>query len=176
MRAILPAGLCIVLGVGAVRTAVAQKIDVDSVQQATRTKLEALLATYGPAQDARWHRSQNNPFAEVGYFDKDLTYASRFEIIITITDKATIWFRVYPLLGGDYINLDKVRDPNGLMQQLLRFSYHNFFFWGADDERDVFAGFQFTLESGFPDDAVKVVIRSAPLIDGSVGELESFIE
>jgi hypothetical protein len=112
----------------------------------------------------------------VGYFDKGLNHASRFQIIITITDKATIWFRVYPLWSGDYINIDEASDPNGLMRKLLRDSYHNFFFWGVDDDSDVFAGYEFTLESGFPEEAIKVVIRSVPLIDGSVGELGSYFE
>jgi len=176
VRAILPAGLWAVLTVSSLQAVAAQKIDVDSVQTVTRTKLEALLAAYGPAQETRWHRSQNNPFAMVGYFDKGLTYASQFEIIITITDKATIWFRVYPHWDGGYFNVDSASDVSGLMHKLLRDSYHNFFFWGADDALDIFAGYEFTLESGFPEEAIKVVIRSVPLIDGSVGELVSFFE
>ena len=62
------------------------------------------------------------------------------------------------------------------MQRLPQFSYHNFFFWGADDTRDIFAGYQFPLESGFPEAALEVVIRSVPLIDESVGEMGAFIE
>ena len=175
MRAILPAGLWAVLTVSGIRAVAAQKIDVDSVQVVTRTKLEALLASYGPARDTRWRRSQHNPFAMVGYFDKDLTYASRFEIFITITNKATIWFRVYPM-WSDYINIDEARDASGLMRWVLRDSYRSFFFWGVDDDLDVFAGYEFTLEDGFPEEAIKVVIRSVPLIDGSVGEMRYFIE
>jgi hypothetical protein len=41
---------------------------------------------------------------------------------------------------------------------------------------DVFAGFTFTLESGVPEEAIKVVIRSIPLLDPSVGELKPLIE
>jgi hypothetical protein len=111
----------------------------------------------------------------VGYFDKDLTYASRFEIFLTITNKATIWFRVYPM-WSDYINIDEARDASGLTRWLLRDSYRSFFFWGVDDDSDVFAGYEFTLEDGFPEETIKVVIRSVPLIDGSVGEMRPFIE
>jgi hypothetical protein len=46
---------------------------------------------------------------------------------------------------------------------------------GLDDNRDAFAGYQFTLESGFPEAAVKEVIKSIPLIDESVGDLTPFI-
>ena len=35
-----------------------------------------------------------------------------------------------------------------------------FLYWGADDTRDVFAGYTFTLESGFPSEAIIVVLRS----------------
>jgi hypothetical protein len=142
---------------------------------ATLDRLKALVATFGPAREIRWYRP-DWPYDVDGYLDKGLTYASRFEIYMTVTPRQTIWVRVYPQVGNEHVNLDRVRDPNGLMQQLLRFSYHNFFFWGADDASDVFAGFQFTLESGFPEDAIKVVIRSIPLIDESVGQMESFIE
>lgn len=176
MRAILPVGLWALLTLSGAGVVAAQMINVDSVQVVTRDRLETLLATYPPAHDTKWHRSTNDPFAIVGYFDKGLKYAERFEIVITVTQKATIWFRVYPQWGGDYINIDKVRDRSGLMQKMLQFSYHNIFFWGAEDALDVVVGYQFTLESGFPEEAIKVVIRSVPLIDEYVGEIGSFIE
>lgn len=110
-----------------------------------------------------------------GYYDKGLKWAQRFEISITVTHQSTIWIRVYPQYYGHHINLDHVHDPNGCMRQMLRMSYHNFFFWGLDDNRDAFAGYQFTLESGFPEQAVKEVIKSIPLIDESVGDLTPFI-
>ncbi len=176
MRTILPAWLWVVLAVSTVGAVAAQKIDVDSVQVVTWNKLDSLLATYGPARDIRWHRKPNEPLTMVGSLDKGLKYAWSFDIFITITEKATIWFRVYPVIAGDYINLETCRDPQGLMRKMLRDNYRNFFWWATNDAWDVFAGFQFTLESGFPDEAFKVVIRSVPLIDESVGEMLPFIE
>lgn len=129
---------------------------------------------YGPAQQIRWYRA-GNPFALDGFYDKGLRWASRFEIYITATREATIWVRVYPQYYGHHINLRRVPDPSGLMQQMLRFSYRSFFFWGLDDDLDAFAGYQFTLESGFPEEAVEEVIKSIPLIGESVGELTPFI-
>jgi len=146
----------------------------DSVQAATLEKLKAVIATYEPAQAMRWYRA-GDPFALDGFYDKGLHWSSRLEIYIYATHQATIWLRVYPQYYGHHINLNRVHDPNGLMQQMLRFSYHNFFFWGLDDNKDAFAGYQFTLESGFPEAAVKEVIKSIPLIDESVGDLTPFI-
>ena len=146
----------------------------DSVQAATLEQMKAVIATYEPAKTIRWYRA-NDAFDLDGFYDKGLRWASRLEIYITVTRQSTIWVRVYPQYYGHHINLNRVHDPNGLMQQMLRFSYHNFFFWGLDDKREAFAGYQFTLESGFPEASVKEVIKSIPLIDESVGDLTPFI-
>ena len=46
------------------------------------------------------------------------------------------------------------------MRRLLYYSDQNFLFWGADDTADVFCGYTVTLESGFPSDAIVVILRS----------------
>jgi hypothetical protein len=166
-------GCALALAVSGLRPLAAQTA-ADSVQAVTLEKLKAVIATYAPAQQIRWYRA-SDPFALDGFYDKGLRWASRFEIYITVTREATIWLRVYPQYYGHHVNLRRVHDPNGLMQQMLRFSYHNFFFWGLDDNLDAFAGYQFTLESGFPEEAVEEVIKSIPLIDESVGDLTPFI-
>ena len=114
----------------------------------THQKLEALLATFGPAPEIRWYRA-DYPFDSDGFLDKPLHYETRFEIHITVTHERTIWIRVYPAFSGHRFNLDSVSDPAAFKKKLLQFSYHNFFFWGADDNLDVFAGYQFTLGSAF---------------------------
>jgi len=63
--------------------------------------------------------------------------------------------------------------PVGLWAVLTASAAHNFLHWGVDD---VFAAYTFTLESGFPEEAIKVVLRSIPLVDESVGEIVQFIE
>lgn len=133
-----------------------------------------MLASYEPARAIHWYRTDSTEF--YGIFDQRLRYAERFEVRITITPQNTVWMRVYPEWGGHRINLDRVRDPNGLARTLLRLSYHNFFFWGTTDDSDLFAGFQFTLESGFPEESFKEVIKSIPLIDDSVGEINNFTD
>jgi len=174
VRAVLCAALGIVLTLGGVPRLAAQS-DGDSTQVATRDKLRTLFATYPPAKEFRWYRT-GDPFVIEGFLDKGLIHTPRFEIFVTVTTHKTIWFRVYPMFGGDYINLDSLTDAKAAMQKLLRQNYSNFFFWGADNDLDVYAGFEFTLESGFPEEAIKVVIRSIPLIDQSVGEIIPFME
>ena len=47
---------------------------------------------------------------------------------------------------------------------------------GADDTGDVLAHFEFTLESGFPNEAIKVVLRSIKLQDQYVGQMRPDID
>ena len=166
-------GCALVLSASALRPLPAQS-PADSVQAVTLDKLKTVIASFEPARQIRWVRAKG-PFDLEGFYDKGLKWSSRLEIYIAVTHQATIWLRVYPQYYGHHINVNRVHDPNGLMQQMLRFSYHNFFFWGLDDNLDAFAGYQFTLESGFPEESVKEVLKSIPLIDGSVGDLTPFI-
>ena len=62
------------------------------------------------------------------------------------------------------------------MRKLLNLSDHNFLFWGADDTGDVFAGYTFTLESGFPDKAIEIVLYSIAPLDQYVGQMRPFID
>jgi hypothetical protein len=93
-----------------------------------------------------------------------------------VTASDTIGFRIYPHYKGGYINLGKARDVNGLMRKLLYYSDQNFLFWGADDSGDVFTAYTFTLESGFPSDAMVTVLRSIRNTDKFVGAMRPFID
>ncbi len=175
MRAIVAAGLWAVLTVSAIGAARAQSVPVD-VRVDARNRLDSLLHAYGKTLGMRFFRNRDDPFEIDGFYDKDLRYSSRFELEVNITPQNTIGIRAYPQFYGDRINMDRVRDPNRLALELLHLSAHNFLHWGVDDASDVFAAYSFTLESGFPEDAVKEVLRSIPLVDGSVGEIVQFIE
>lgn len=177
MRAILPAMLWALLTVSAVGAAAAQT-DVDARRAMTRTRdrLDSLLHAYGPTLKMRFYRSADDPFQIEGSLDKDLRYAGRLELQVNVTPQNTIGLRVYPSWYSDRINIDSARDNYGLARLLLRFSAHDFFCWGVDDASHVFARFTFTLESGFPEEAIKIVLRSIPLLDESVGETVGFIE
>jgi hypothetical protein len=178
VRAILRAGLWAFLAVSGVGAAAAQT-DANTVRAMTltRDKLDSLLHAYGPTLKMRFYRSaDNDPFQIEGVLDKGLHYESRFELQFNVTPQNTIGVRVYPTLYNERIDIDDARDSKGLARQLLHFSAHDFFSWGVDDASNVFARFTFTLESGFPEEAIKVVLRSIPLLDESVGEMVRSIE
>jgi hypothetical protein len=62
------------------------------------------------------------------------------------------------------------------MRQMVRFSDQNFLFWGADSSSDIFAGYNFTLESGFPDAAINIVLRSIANVDTFIGQMRPSID
>jgi hypothetical protein len=142
----------------------------------TRTLLSQLLTKAGPGVSVTFSQSQKQPFNYVGFLRTGLVHADSFEIVISVTANDTIGFRIYPHYKGGYINVDKARNPASLMRQLLRLSDKAFLFWGADETGDVFTGYTFTLESGFPEEAIRIVLRSIVNSDKFVGELRSAID
>lgn len=147
--------------------------DPVAFRKATYNRLWALVKGYAPGLNYRVY-PVDDPYSILLFYEKDLRYTRRFEIYVTVTREQTIGFRIYPL---GYFNLYKeTGDPDGLMKELLRLSDEGFFYWAADDDEDVFAAYTFTLESGFPEEAIKVVIRSIPLIDASVGDILRFFD
>src|ERR1051325_11096413 len=125
-------------------------------RSATREKLRTLLANSGGKKgiDIPFRQSDKNPWNFVGVARNSLTYADSYEVVIGISNDDTISFRVYPIYKGSYINVDKARNPLGLSRQLLAYSNKNFLYWGMDETSDVFAGYTFTLENGFPDKSI----------------------
>jgi hypothetical protein len=148
-----------------------------SSRDATREKLRPLLDSAGARSDVRvnFRQSTKNPYNFVGTMT-GLANVDSLEVVISVTQSDTIGFRVYPHYKGGYINLGKARDANGMMRRLLYLSDQNFLFWGADDTADVFCGYTVTLESGFPSDAIVVVLRSIRNTDKFVGQLRPFID
>lgn len=176
MRAILPAGLWAVLTVSGVGSLAAQT-DSLALQVAARDQLEALLSTYPPARAMHFHRRPGDPFAIDGYLRDGLKFSPDYKIVVVVTPHRTITFRVFPSYDGySYLELAHVRDPGGVMQKLLQLCYRDFFFWGVNPGLSVFAGYTFTLESGFPEEAIKVVVRSIPRLDDRILELVGYIE
>jgi hypothetical protein len=145
-------------------------------RDATREKLRTLLDATGPKINVAFKQSEKQPYNFVGVMSTSLTNADSFEIVISVSAQDTIHFRIYPHYKGAYLNVDKVRDSAGLMRQMVRFSDKNFLYWGADDTFDIFAGYNFTLESGFPDASIRVVLNSIAKLDQFVGEMKSSID
>ena len=142
----------------------------------TRDNLAALLDKAGPQINVAFRQSTKQPFNYVGILKQGLVNSDSFEIVISVTANETIGFRIYPHYKDGYINIDKVRNSAGIMRQLLRLSDRAFLFWGADESGDVFTGYTFTLESGFPDEAIRIVLRSIVNSDKFVGEMRPNID
>jgi hypothetical protein len=156
--------------------AVYSQQDDPAARTRTRDLLAQLLEKAGPGLNISFSQSQKQPFNYVGVLRQGLVNADSFEIVISVTPKDTIGFRIYPHYKNGYINVDNVKNSLGLMRQLLRLSDRAFLFWGADESGDIFTGYTFTLESGFPDEAIKIVLRSIVNSDKFVGELRPFID
>jgi hypothetical protein len=145
-------------------------------RDATREKLRTLLNSEGPKINVAFRQSDKQPYNFVGIMSTGLTNADSFEVVVSVSDQDTIHFRIYPHYKGAYLNLDKVANSTALMRQMLRYGDKNFLFWGADDTFDIFAGYNFTLESGFPDASIRIVLSSVKNLDKYVGEMKSSID
>jgi hypothetical protein len=150
----------------------------EAARVANREKLRALLAASGPKKgiEINFRQSDKQPFNFVAVKRGGLTNAEGFEVVVGVSNDDTIGFRIYPYYKGSYVNVNKAKDGAGLMRKLLNLNDHNFLFWGADDTGDIFAGYTFTLESGFPDKAVDVVLYSIAPLDTYVGQMRPFVD
>ena len=145
-------------------------------REKTRERLNALLQREGPGMNVSFRQSEKNPFSFSGTLKDGLKHAESMEIVAVVSPKDTIGLRIFPHYKGGYINIDKVRNTTQLLRQLVQFNSRTFLFWGADSDGDVFTGYTFTLESGFPDEAIKIVLASIKNSDQFVGELRPAID
>lgn len=148
----------------------------DPARVKIREQLQLLLEKVSPAIKVSFRQSQKQPFNFVGVLKEGLTNAESLEIVVGVTANQTIGFRIFPHYSGAYVNVDKAKNSPALMRQLLRLSDQNFLYWGADQSGDIFAGYTFTLESGFPEAAVTIVLRSISNLDPFVGKLKPNID
>jgi hypothetical protein len=147
-------------------------------RDATRGQLKTLLDAQGQKQiGVTFTQSTKQPYNFIGtYKNAAMKNAQSYEIVIGVTGDNTIGFRVYPHYNNQYVNIDKARNGLGLLKQMANLSYKNFLYWGADDSGDIMAGYTFTLESGFPDDSLVIVLRSIPLLDQYLGQMRPNID
>jgi hypothetical protein len=169
---ILLACLAITLGAPALR---AQETDV-ATRNKNREQLASLLARAGPDTNMVFHQSDKQPYNYVATLTQGLTNADSFEIVLSVTPQNTYGLRAYPHYKGGYINVDKARNNFALMRLLLRLSDRAFLFWGADDTADIFTGYTFTLESGFPEESIRTVLRSIKNSDQFITEMKPMID
>jgi len=147
-----------------------------SSRDSTREKLRTLLAETGPKIDVAFRQSDKEPYLFSGIMKTGLANADSFEIVILVGDQETLHFRIFPKYKGVYVNVNKAADSVGLLRKMVRLSDTNFIYWGADESFDVFAGYNFTLESGFPTASVNVVLNSIKNLDQYVGQMKSSID
>ena len=150
--------------------------ETDAVRDKTRERLTALLQRVGPDMNVTFKPSPKSAFVFTGVLRDGLKHAEQFEIVISVTTKETIGFRIFPHYKGGYINIDKARNPTQLLRKLAQLNDSTFLFWGADDSGDVFTGYTFTLESGFPDKAIEIVLSSIRNSDDFVGQMRQSID
>jgi len=155
---------------------VAQDNTAEASREKTRARLDALLQRVGPEIKVNFQPSSKSKFVYTGALRDGLTNSEYLEIVITVTAKDTIGFRIFPHYKGAYINIDKARNVTQLLRKLVQLNESTFLFWGADDTGDVFTGYTFTLESGFPDEAIKIVLSSIKNSDQFVGEMRPAID
>jgi len=142
----------------------------------TREKLRNVLNTTGPKVNIDFRQSDKNPYNFTGALRTGLNNADFMEVVVSVSNQETIHFRIYPHYKDGYINLGRASNSTALARRLLKFSDSNFLFWGADDSDDVFAGYTFTLESGFPEQAINVVLYSIKPLDQFVGQMRPMID
>jgi hypothetical protein len=147
-----------------------------ATQEKTRQRLSALLELVGPDIGVEFKASSKSQFVFVGMMREGLANAEALEIIVTVTEDQTIRFRVFPKYKGGYINIDKAKNSPQLLRKLVQLNSSTFLFWGADKDGDIFTGYTFTLESGFPDEALKIVLSSIKNSDKFVGDMKPSID
>lgn len=150
--------------------------EADTARDKTRERLSALLTRVGPDMSVEFKPSSKSPFVFTGILRDGLKNAEYFEIVISVTTKETIGFRIFPHYKGGYINIDKAKNTAQLLRKIAQLNDSTFLFWGADDTGDVFTGYTFTLESGFPDKAIEIVLSSIKNSDQFVGEMRPSID
>jgi hypothetical protein len=163
--------LALTLGVSAAQG----QQDATAARIRTREQVRQLLDKEGPFVHIAFRQSQKEPFNFVGLLKEGLSHAESFEVVIGVTQNQTIGFRIFPRYKGGYINIDKVKNAPGLMRLLLGLSDSTFLFWGVDPSGDIFTGYTFTLESGFPEESIKIVLRSIVNSDKFIGEMKPMI-
>ncbi len=156
--------------------AFSQEPDKTALREKTRERLNALLQRLGPDMNVTFKPSEKSQFVFTGVLRGGLKNAEQFEIVISVGTSETIGFRIFPHYKGGYINIDKARNSAQLLRKLVQLNDTTFLFWGADESGDVFTGYTFTLESGFPDKASEIVLSSIKNSDQFVGELRPSVD
>src|ERR1044071_6368528 len=77
----------------------------DAARDKTRERLNALLQRVGPEMSVMFKPSSKSQFVFTGVMKDGLKNVDQFEIVISVTSKDTIGFRIFPHYKGAYINI-----------------------------------------------------------------------
>ena len=144
--------------------------------QKTRDRLSQLLQRTGPDLKIEFKQVEKQQYAFVGALKEGLKNSDSLEVVIRVLANETIGIKIFPHYKANYVNIDKARNTTQLLRQMVQFNDKSFLFWGADDTGDIFAGYIFTLESGFPDEGIRIVLASAKNADDYVGKMRPSID
>ena len=144
---------------------------------AARKKLETMLTKrVGPAINVGFEAAADNPFRFAGVMRTPLRNCDAIEIVIGITPSETIYVRAFPRYQGGYVSVAKATAEGALLRAALRASFDGFFFWAVDESGDLCAGYTLSLESGFPEAVLEVVLRSLPGLDATFGQFRVHVD
>jgi hypothetical protein len=148
----------------------AQKID-EETRYRNREQLSIALRSAADVSNLNFQPAKVNKFNFSANLTTGLRNAESIEVVVGATDVDTIFLHAYPKYQGAFMNVEKVKNPTAMMRQILKLSGRTFCHWGTDAQGDIFFGFTFTLESGFPVEAIRVVLRSIGNHDQYIAEL-----
>lgn len=136
--------------------------------------LRGSLNEFGKKVNVHFQQDGANPGAFVGVLSQGLFQTDAFVISVKIDKTNTLLVRSYPQIGGHYLNIESASDKSGLMRSLLRQTDSNFLFTIVDRSGNIGYGYNISLESGYPDKVVDVVLRSIGNSDAFVGKIKPY--
>jgi hypothetical protein len=148
----------------------AQKID-EAARNRNHERLVELLKNAGPGVNLSFKQSAKQRYNQSAFLTQGLTSAESIEVVFSTTEVDTYSMNAYPKYKGVFININRAKDQLALTRQLLALNHRTFLHWGTDSSGDVFMGFTITLESGFPAEAIRTVLRSIAVHDKFIAEL-----
>ena len=139
--------------------------------------MRAILASVGPRDDVAiaFRQSTQNAYNFVGSAT-GLTNSDSLEVVISVTEYKTVSFRVYPYYHGGYINLNRAKDRAGLMHKLLNITTPTSCSSAPTTPMTCSPATPSRSNSGFPNEAVTIVLRSLRNQDKYVGEMRPLID
>ena len=164
MRSVAVLSVIVAVGVLAAAPLSAQKID-EAKRIRNREQLLTVLRAAADATHMTFERSKVNQFNYSAYLTVGLKYAESVEVVIGATDVDTIFMRAFPKVQGRLHERREGQGPDRLDAPATKAGGADVLLLGDDAQGDLFWGYTFTLEYGFPVDSIRIVLRSVQTHD-----------